>query len=125
MNTAFDLEALGPLIPEDLMLQEVLRRSGLDASAVTLVPCEATAAVVVVLLRDYGILTTNTHGQPGANVALRLKPTHDALKRVGGVGGVVAALSHAMESVSVALASPHAIPALLGFDSPTSEFHQL
>lgn len=109
---------LGPLVPEEVVLREVLRRAGMDARQAPIAPCEATAAVAVVMLRDHGILTTNTHGQPGANVALRLKPTRDALAIAGGVEGVVAALSHAMDEISSALPSPPKISALLGIDIP-------
>src|SRR5690606_6642121 len=71
---------LGPVIHEDDMLRIVLQRSDEPNHVPSIVPIEATAALGMLLLRDHGILTTNTHGQPGAKASLRLRPTPEALK---------------------------------------------
>lgn len=89
---------LGPMIHEDDVLDVILRRAGLEAG--TVVPAEATAALGILLLRDHGILTVNTHGQPGARVSLRFKPTLDALERVGGNAKVVAAVDKTLDELS-------------------------
>lgn len=81
---------LGPVVDENDVLAMLLERSGVQSTSV--VPAEAAAALGMVLLRDHGILTTNTHGQPGARVSLRFKPTLDALPRMGGVPAVVEAV---------------------------------
>ncbi len=89
---------LGPSIGEEDVLALLLDRA--DGAASSLVPCEATAAVGMLLLRDHGILTVNTHGQPGGRVSLRLKPTAGAVARVGGAQAVAAALGGALDVVA-------------------------
>jgi L-seryl-tRNA(Ser) seleniumtransferase len=81
---------LGPVVDENDVLSMLLEMTG--AARVDVVPAEATAALGMILLRDHGILTTNTHGQPGARVSLRFKPTLDALPRIGGIENVVKAV---------------------------------
>ncbi|WP_407165925.1 aminotransferase class I/II-fold pyridoxal phosphate-dependent enzyme [Bradyrhizobium sp. ORS 111] len=88
---------LGPMVDEQDVLALVLRRAGRSAENFGLVPCEVSSALGMVLLRDAGILTVNTHGQPGARVSLRLKPTLDAMGRVGGQDAVVAAIDAALD----------------------------
>jgi len=88
---------LGPSISEEALLRLVLERSG--GAGCRLAPCEATAAVGMLLLRDHGVLTVNTHGQPGGRVSLRLKPTDGAIDRVGGIETLVAALDEAISMV--------------------------
>lgn len=80
---------LGPIIDENDMLRLVLQRAGKPVDKADIVPAEATAALGALLLRDHGILTTNTHGQPGAKVSLRLRPTPEALERIGDMQKVV------------------------------------
>ena len=87
---------LGPSISEETLLGLVLEQPG--GAACRLAPCEATAAVAMLLLRDHGVLTVNSHGQPGGRVCLRLKPTDGAIDRVGGVGALTAAL---VDSISM------------------------
>ena len=90
---------LGPMIKEDAVLKVMMERAGLGGQTPVVVPSEATAALGMVLLREYGVLTVNTHGQPGARVSLRLKPTLDALSRVGGVDLVVRAVMGSLDEV--------------------------
>lgn len=90
---------LGPMVHEDDLLDLVLARAT-GANAFRPVPAEAAAAIGMVLLRDHGILTVNTHGQPGARVSLRLKPTLDALSRTGGVEAVADAVMAAIDTVA-------------------------
>ncbi|MDG4669342.1 hypothetical protein [Mycobacterium sp. 236(2023)] len=109
---------LGPMIHEDDVLRELLRMSGSDDApgctrAPVVVPCEATSALGALLLRDHGILTTNTHGQPGARVSLRLKPTVDAIDRIGGIGAVVAAVAAATKELATLIDDRDAIAALI------------
>lgn len=91
---------LGPMVLEDDVLEDLLRRAGRESTHI--VPAEATSALGTLLLREYGILTVNTHGQPGARVSLRLKPTTGAIARAGGVTAVadaVAASSQKLASI--------------------------
>ena len=91
---------LGPMVGEDAVLQVMMERAGLRGQTPVVVPSEATAALGMVLLRDYGVLTVNTHGQPGARVSLRLKPTLNALSRVGGIDLVVHAVTESLDKVA-------------------------
>ncbi|QGZ63328.1 aminotransferase class I/II-fold pyridoxal phosphate-dependent enzyme [Paraburkholderia acidisoli] len=91
---------LGPMVEEDAVLRVLLKLAGRENEKPVVVPCEATSALGMVLLEDHGILTVNTHGQPGARVSLRLKPTLDALGRTGGFDAVVAAVMKSLEKVA-------------------------
>ena len=103
---------LGPMVHEDHILNLTRERAGGKGDQ-TLVPCEATAALGILLLRDHGILTVNTHGQPGARVSLRLKPTGDAVQRVGGVAAIVAAIDRQLDTLAGCLEDVAALSALI------------
>ena len=95
-----DVSDLGPMIHEDLAMKEVFRRAGRAPEGASVMPAEVTSALGAVLLRDHGILTVNTHGQPGARVSVRLKPTHGAIERLGGMGKVVDAMVASFDEVA-------------------------
>lgn len=102
---------LGPMIGEEDVTARVLALAGRERTA--LVPTEVTAAVGMILLRDNGVLTVNTHGAPGGRVSLRLKPTAGALNAVGGAAALVAALGTAVATVAERLDDPAWIARLL------------
>lgn len=102
---------LGPVIDENDVLSMLLERSG--ARSTSVVPAEAAAALGMVLLRDHGILTTNTHGQPGARVSLRFKPTLDALPRMGGVPAVVDAVLESFTILAPSISDADEVSALI------------
>lgn len=102
---------LGPMIHEDDIHAIVLQRLGKVTS--TLVPAETTSALGAILLRDFGILTVNTHGQPGARVSLRLKPTLDALRRTGGPLQVAEAVDISLNTLTAHFDDTDAISALI------------
>jgi L-seryl-tRNA(Ser) seleniumtransferase len=91
---------LGPMVDENAVLWALLKMAGKEDSKPVVVPAEATSALGMVLLQDHGVLTVNTHGQPGARVSLRLKPTLDALSRVGGFDAVVNAVMQSLGKVA-------------------------
>lgn len=103
---------LGPMVHEDHVLALVRERAGGKVDR-TIVPCEATAALGILLLRNHGILTVNTHGQPGARVSLRLKPTGDAVDRVGGIQAIVAAIDAQLDTVAGYLEDEAALSTLI------------
>jgi L-seryl-tRNA(Ser) seleniumtransferase len=104
---------LGPMIEEDLALKEVFRRAGRSCDHAGVTPAEVTSALGMVLLRDHGILTVNTHGQPGARVSVRLKPTHGAIERVGGMQKVVDAMEASFNEVAKLVGTPQEIATLI------------
>ncbi|WAJ29405.1 selenocysteine synthase [Antarcticirhabdus aurantiaca] len=104
---------LGPMIHEDDVLRELIRRSGLSQNDIAVVPAESGAALGMVLLEDHGILTVNTHGQPGARISVRLKPTLDALDRVGGIEATVEAFDRSVDKVAAMLGDETALRALI------------
>ena len=95
---------LGPSIGEEDVMARLLARSGANRAAI--VPAEATAAVGMLLLERCGVLTVNTHGQPGGRVSIRLKPVAGAVARAGGAEALAAALEAAMEEVAAHLDDP-------------------
>lgn len=104
---------LGPMVDENAVLAVILERASVSADAISVVPCEATSAIGMLLLADHGILTVNTHGQPGARVSLRLKPTLDALASVGGVSAVVDAVDACIAKVSTIITDESAMRKLI------------
>lgn len=88
---------LGPSVSEEDVAELVRQRQERPHH---LVPCEVTAAVGMLLLRNHGVLTVNTHGAPGGRVSLRLKPTEGAVDRVGGAGTLADALDGAIDTVA-------------------------
>lgn len=102
---------LGPMIHEDNVLRLILQRAGVDDAGV--VPAEATSALGMILLRDAGILTVNTHGQPGARVSVRLKPTTNAIARIGGIAAVACAFEAALDTLATIITDRAAMAALI------------
>ena len=92
---------LGPKIGEEDATQIVLEMSGRADTA--RVPAEITAAVGMLMLRDKGIVTVNTHGQPGGRVSIRLKPTSGAVARAGGADAVARCLHAALKETAAQL----------------------
>lgn len=89
---------LGPSLGEDTVMSLVLARAA--NAVIPLVPCEVTAAVGMLLLAEHGVLTVNTHGQPGGRVSIRLKPTAGAVDTVGGTDALAATLDDAINTVA-------------------------
>lgn len=112
-GTAIRRTDLGPMIHEDDLLALVLDRAGRRADPPAVVPCEATAALGMLLLEEHGILTVNTHGQPGARVSLRLKPTLDALARLGGAADVAEAIDRAVDRLATSIHERDAVADLV------------
>jgi L-seryl-tRNA(Ser) seleniumtransferase len=92
---------LGPKIDEQDAMAIVLEMAGAEASE--RVPAEVTAAAGMLMLREKGIVTVNTHGQPGGRVSIRLKPTTGAVVRAGGAEAVAACVAGALKEVAAQL----------------------
>ncbi|WP_256977393.1 aminotransferase class I/II-fold pyridoxal phosphate-dependent enzyme [Bordetella genomosp. 10] len=104
---------LGPIIVEDELFAMALERAGITPAGTGLVPAEATSALGVILLRDHGVLTTNTHGQPGAKVSLRLRPTPDGIGWLGSLSAVVDALDASLDTLAPLMGNTAAISRLI------------
>ena len=89
---------LGPKIGEEDALQIVLELAG--QSSTPRVPAEITASVGMLMLSNLGIVTVNTHGQPGGRVSIRLKPTSGAVARAGGATMVAECLVSALKETA-------------------------
>ncbi len=92
---------LGPKIDEQDVHARILALAGKDETR--RVPAEVTAAIGMLMLQDHGIVTVNTHGQPGGRVSMRLKPTTGAVSRIGGAGAVAQCVVSAMEQTAAHL----------------------
>ena len=90
--------ALGPKIDEQDVQTLVLQMAQKDHCP--WVPAEICAAVGMLMLADKGVVTVNTHGQPGGRVSLRLKPTSGAINRLGGAQALAQCVYDAMQEVA-------------------------
>lgn len=104
---------LGPMVDENDILAILLEPAGRTQVRPVVVPCEATSALGMVLLRDHGVLTVNTHGQPGARVSVRLKPTLDALRRAGGLETVIDAMDESLTAIAKIIHDRDAVARLI------------
>jgi L-seryl-tRNA(Ser) seleniumtransferase len=102
---------LGPKVLEEDALELVLDRCG-GANPHQVRPAEVTAAVGLHVL-ERGIVTVNSHGQPGARVSLRLKPTSGCLASAGGAKAVAAAFDEALFWTSENLHRPDRLRAMI------------
>jgi L-seryl-tRNA(Ser) seleniumtransferase len=118
LGDAVTLTPVAVKIEAEDLLAVVLARAGLATSPI--VPYEATAAIAMVLLRDYGILTVHFAGLPPGTAALLFKfVPPEVLDRLGGVQKVagyvdaaidqVAEMLHASGSISELLLGPSAL----------------
>lgn len=106
LGDVVSISDLGPAIDEGDVHALVFARAGLDPHASTVVPAETATAIGMILLAEHGILTVNTHGQPGARVSLRLKPTLDAMTRSGGIKPVVDAVLASLDAAAAIVGDP-------------------
>jgi len=113
LGNCVQVSDLGPMVHEDEILRIILKRADIDFDKAPVVPCEATSALGMILLRDFGILTVNTHGQPGARVSVRLKPSGDAIARVGGQAEIIKAFDAALTKVASVINDSAAMSALI------------
>lgn len=109
--------ALGPKMDEQDVTEIALGIAG--RTSTRRVPAEITAAVGMLMLRARGIVTVNTHGQPGGRVSIRLKPTSGAVARAGGAAAVAECLAAALDETAAHLEDTAWFSALL-FGDPAN-----
>ncbi len=89
-----------------------LERSGLTETEI--VPYEASAALAMLLLRRFGVLTVHFVGMPPGTSALLLKfLAPGELERFGGPGALAAAVDTCLDELSTVIASPQEIQNIL------------
>jgi len=104
-----------PVIAElraDDILEMAMQRAGLRTPPV--VPYEASAALAMLLLRDYGIITVHFVGLPPGTSALMIKfIAPEVLKRFGGAPAYAQAIDDCLNKLAGMLAEPAQIRRLL------------
>src|SRR5215471_15787789 len=104
-----------PVIAEllaDDILDMAMQRAGLRTPPV--VPYEASAALAMLLVRDYGIITVHFVGLPPGTSALMIKfIAPDVLKRFGGAQAYAQAIDDCLNKLADMLAEPAQIRRLL------------
>jgi L-seryl-tRNA(Ser) seleniumtransferase len=104
-----------PVIAEllaDDILAMALERASLRTSPI--VPYEASAALAMLLLRDYGIITVHFVGLPPGTSALMFKfIAPEVLKRFGGAQAYAQAIDESLNRLASILAEPEQLRRLL------------
>lgn len=104
-----------PVIAElraDDILETAMQRAGLRIPP--LVPYEAAAALAMLLVRDYGIITVHFVGLPPGTSALMIKfIAPEVLKRFGGAQAYAQAIDDCLNKLANLLAEPAQIRRLL------------
>jgi L-seryl-tRNA(Ser) seleniumtransferase len=96
----------------DDILEIAMQRAGIDEAPI--VPYEASAALSMLLLEDYGILTVHFIAVPPGTAALLLKfIPPDTLKRFGGAEKFAAAIDASLTKLATLLREPEQIRRLL------------
>lgn len=103
--------ALGAVISEEDAMEIVSSLGG--SSARDYVPAEITTAIGMFLLEQYGIISVNALGQPGARVSLRFKPDPAEVHRFGGIDALIDALDSAFAHIAHQCGSPEAMRNLI------------
>jgi L-seryl-tRNA(Ser) seleniumtransferase len=104
-----------PVIAEflaDDILEMAMQRAGLHTPP--MVPYEASAALAMLLLRDYGIITVHFVGLPPGTSALMIKfIPPETLKRFGGPHAYTQAIDRCLDTLAGMLAEPAQLRRLL------------
>jgi L-seryl-tRNA(Ser) seleniumtransferase len=102
---------IAQLLADDI-LEMALQRAGLQTPPI--VPYEASAALAMLLLRDYGIITVHFVGLPPGTSALMFKfIAPEVLKQFGGAEAYAQAIDTCLSTLANMLAEPAQIRQLL------------
>lgn len=94
---------LGPTINEENILSLVTKEC---KSKPQVVPAEATGALAMILLHNYGILTSAALERPGSRVSLRIKPICTEISRFGGADKFVTAVEDSLSQLKYLVEKP-------------------
>ncbi len=113
-----------PVIAEllaDDILEMALERAGMQSQTPPIVPYEASAALAMLLLRDYGVITVHFVGLPPGTSALMFKfISPEVLGRFGGAEAYAQAIDTCLDNLSSMLEAPEQIRnLLLGTKTPS------
>lgn len=96
----------------DDILELAMERAGLRRAPI--VPIEATAALAMLLLEDYGVITVHFAGMPPGTSSLLVKfVVPETLERFGGAEALAKAVDSSLAKLASLLATPGAIRELL------------
>jgi L-seryl-tRNA(Ser) seleniumtransferase len=111
----YETPVTAQLRAEDI-LELALERAGLGEPPI--VPYEATAALAMLLLEDYGILTVHFAGLPPGTSSFLFKfIPPETLRRFGGPGTFARAVDASLNKLATLIAEPETIRALLVGDA--------
>jgi L-seryl-tRNA(Ser) seleniumtransferase len=109
-DTVSETPVIGALLGEDI-LQTAMRRAGTTTPPI--VPFEATAALCMLLLENYGVLTVHFVGVPPGTGDLLVKfIPPETLSRFGGTQAYVDAVDKSLDALAGMLAKPQALSSL-------------
>lgn len=104
-------------LPGEGILLEASRRAG--AKDPLIVPYEATAALAMLLLRDYGMVTVHFAGVPPGTSALLIKFVRpETLARFGGASSFAKAIDSSLDTLATIIESPAQVGRLLFGTNP-------
>ena len=102
---------IAQLLADDI-LEMAMQRAGLQDAPIA--PYEASAAMAMLLLRDYGVITVHFVGLPPGTSALMFKfIAPEALKRFGGAEAYAQAIEASLDQLAAMLEQPEQIRRLL------------
>jgi L-seryl-tRNA(Ser) seleniumtransferase len=106
-----ETSVIAELLADDILAM-ALERAGLRTPPI--VPYEASAALAMLLLRDYGIITVHFVGLPPGTSALMFKfIAPEVLKRFGGAQAYAQAIDESLNRLADMLAEPEQLRRLL------------
>lgn len=107
----YETPVIAQLRGEDI-LELAMERAGVTTPPI--VPYEATAALAMLLLRDYGVLTVHFAGLPPGISALLIKfLPPETVTRFGGARKLAQAFDRALTSLAQMISKPQALHELL------------
>jgi L-seryl-tRNA(Ser) seleniumtransferase len=96
----------------DDLLALAMERAGVSAAPI--VPIEATAALAMLLLEDYGVITVHFAGMPPGTSSLLVKfVPPETLERFGGAEALAKAVDSSVDRLAALLREPGAVRRLL------------
>ncbi|MFQ5937340.1 MAG: hypothetical protein ACE5LB_13135, partial [Acidiferrobacterales bacterium] len=115
-DRVFETPVIAQLRGEDI-LEAAMERANVKTPPI--VPYEATAALAMLLLRDYGILTVHFAGLPPGTSALLIKfLPPETVSRFGGARKLAQAFDHSIDSLALILDKPDELRQLVLGESP-------